>query len=299
MTTVTRPRPSRASDLAGRRVRRRLLATMLGVLAAGAAPAVACAQEQGAARRPDVHFVPTPMNVVARMLAVARVGAADTLFDLGSGDGRIVIAAARQFGARAIGIDIDPERIAESRRNADTAGVAGRVEFRQADLFETDLRSATVVTLYLLPQLNVRLRPKLFEELRPGTRVVSHDFDMGDWEPDSTMQIDARTVHYWVMPANVAGTWALTTAAGSAERRFEVRLEQQYQRLTGSATSGGRSLAVSDASLRGDSVYVTLTESGNGQSLRLAGRVRGDAMTGAIVRAGRGRAGSWRASRLR
>ena len=144
-------------------------------------------------RAPDVHFVPTPMEVVDAMLAVARVTKDDRLFDLGSGDGRIVITAAKRLGTRGVGIDIDPQRITESRRNADTAGVTRLVEFRQADLFETDLREATVVTLYLLPRLNVQLRPKLFAELRPGSRVVSHSFDMGDWIADSTQSLSGRT----------------------------------------------------------------------------------------------------------
>ena len=155
---------------------------------------------QQPARRPDVIFVPTPMEVVDSMLAVTRVTKEDRLYDLGSGDGRIVITAAKRLGTRGIGIDIDPQRIEESRRNADTAGVKNLVEFRQADLFETDLRQATVITLYLLPTLNVKLRPKLFAELRPGTRVVSHAFNMGDWEPDRTLYAGGRTVYYWVMP---------------------------------------------------------------------------------------------------
>jgi hypothetical protein len=253
-------------------------------------------QPQQAARTPDVIYVPTPFETIDRMLAVARVGRNDLLFDLGSGDGRIVIAAARKFGARGVGIDIDPQRITESRRNADTAGVTHLVEFRQADLFETDLREATVVTLYLLPQLNVKLRPKLFAELRPGTRVVSHSFDMGDWETDSTFMADGRTVHYWVMPADLAGTWALTTTEGGAERRYELRLRQQYQRATGTATVGGRQATLSAMRVRGDSVSFTLAAAGGTNPLVLTGRVAGDRITGTVARGG-ARGGAWHATR--
>lgn len=148
----------------------------------------------------DVPFVPTPDAVVDRMLEVAKVGPNDVVYDLGSGDGRIVIAAAKK-GARAVGIDIDPERIREARANARRAGVGKRVEFRQGDLFKADIQDATVVTLYLLSGVNQRLRPKLLSELKPGTRVVSHAFDMGDWKPASEEQVGSSTVYYWVVPA--------------------------------------------------------------------------------------------------
>jgi len=250
-------------------------------------------------RAPDVHFVPTPMDVVDSMLAVARVTKDDRLYDLGSGDGRIVITAAKRLGTRGVGIDIDPQRITESRRNADTAGVTRLVEFRQADLFETDLREATVVTLYLLPRLNVQLRPKLFAELRPGSRVVSHSFDMGDWIADSTQSLSGRLVYYWLMPANVEGTWVLTGAVGGTHRTYELRLQQTYQRLTGSATSGGRPVSVGGARIAGDSVMFTLTDNAGGagagaqQPLRFAGRVSAGVLSGAVD----GGAGEWRATR--
>jgi ubiquinone/menaquinone biosynthesis C-methylase UbiE len=148
----------------------------------------------------DVPFVPTPEKVVDRMLEVAKVGPNDVVYDLGSGDGRIVIAAAKKHGARGVGIDIDPERVKEARANARSAGVSDRVEFREADLFKTDLSEATVVTLYLLSSVNLQLRPKLLSELKPGTRIVSHAFDMGDWKPLKTEKVGSSTLYYWVVP---------------------------------------------------------------------------------------------------
>ena len=148
----------------------------------------------------DVPFVPTPELVVERMLDMAKVGPQDVVYDLGSGDGRIVIAAARKRGARGVGIDIDPARISESRENARKAGVTKRVEFRQEDLFKAEIGDATVVTLYLLPSLNLKLKPKLLADLKPGTRVVSYGFDMGDWKPNAAVEVFSSTVYLWVVP---------------------------------------------------------------------------------------------------
>lgn len=153
-----------------------------------------------AAHARDVPFVPTPEAVVETMLELAKVGPADVVYDLGSGDGRIVIAAAQKHGARGVGIDIDPQRIKEARDNAREAGVADRVEFRRGDLFKANLSEATVVTLYLLSSVNMQLRPKLLRELKPGTRIVSHAFDMGDWKPVESRKVAGTTVHYWVVP---------------------------------------------------------------------------------------------------
>ncbi|BCS32100.1 RNA methyltransferase [Luteitalea sp. TBR-22] len=150
-------------------------------------------------RRPDVIFVPTREVVIDAMLKAAKVTPADVVYDLGCGDGRIVVAAAK-LGARAVGIDIDPQRIKEANENAAKHGVTGKATFRQEDLFEADIREATVVTLYLLPSLNVKLRPRLLEQLKPGTRIVSHDFDMGDWAPEETIEVDGKTVYLWTVP---------------------------------------------------------------------------------------------------
>ena len=155
-------------------------------------------------REPDVIFVPTPQNVVAAMLKLANVQRGDIVYDLGCGDGRLVITAAKEHGARAVGIDINPERIKESQENARQAGVTDRVSFRNEDLFEADIKEASVVTLYLLQSLNEKLRPKLWKELKPGTRVVSHTFDMGEWKPEKEVDIEGRKIYFWRIPANPA-----------------------------------------------------------------------------------------------
>ena len=163
----------------------------------------ACAQEAPAAaeRRPDVIYVPTPQPVVDAMLKLARVRKGDILYDLGSGDGRIPITAAKVHGVHATGIDIDPDRIAEANANVKAAGVGNLVTIKRADLFTSDFRDASVVTLYLLGSLNEKLRPKLLRELKPGTRIVSHAFPMGDWKPEATRQIDGSFIYLWTVPA--------------------------------------------------------------------------------------------------
>ena len=162
------------------------------------------ADTQTPQRQPDVVYVPTPEVVVEKMLELAKVGKNDILYDLGSGDGRIPITAAKKFGTQGVGVEIRPDLIQEAQQNARQANVSDRVQFLQQDLFQTDISKATVVTLYLLPELNVKLRPKLFEELKPGTRIVSHDFNMGDWQPEQTVQVQGpdrvHTVYSWVIP---------------------------------------------------------------------------------------------------
>jgi ribosomal protein L11 methylase PrmA len=189
-----------------RRSRSCRLAALVAVLDAALAP-VAAAQSPaplplpGEYRRPDVIYIPTPPSVVTAMLELAAVGPNDVVYDLGSGDGRIPIAAVRDFGAaRAVGIDIDSQRIREAVKNLEAAGLGDRVEFLNDDLFQTDISDATVVTLYLLPELNVKLRPRLWAELKPGTRIVSHQFDMGDWKADKRLESSGRTVYFWTIP---------------------------------------------------------------------------------------------------
>src|SRR5688500_4236166 len=184
----------------------------------------ACAQTatqqapQKELRAPDVVFVPTPPDVVDAMLKVAKVGKGDVLYDLGSGDGRIPITAAQKFGiARGIGIDINPERIKEANENLRKARVGDRVRFINADLFESNLSDATVVTLYLLPELNLKLLPKLLKEVKPGTRIVSHAFDMGTWEPEQALDVNGRKVYFWTIPAPGTASHDAAMAAATAK----------------------------------------------------------------------------------
>ena len=164
-------------------------------------PLAGLAQQAGPLREPDVIYVPTPEQVVDAMLKLANVHAGDVIYDLGCGDGRMVVRAAKQYGVRGVGIDINPERIAEANDNAKQNGVTNLVTFRNEDLFEANIKEASVVTLYLLTSLNLKLRPKLWRDLKPGTRIVSHAFDMGDWKPDKKIDVDGRTVYLWTVPA--------------------------------------------------------------------------------------------------
>ena len=178
----------------------RTVVLILAMLAAASAPSAAQTAAPAQLRSPDVIFVPTPQEVVDAMLKLAKVGANDVVYDLGSGDGRIPISAAKTYGARGVGIDIDPQRIREANENLKTAGVGDKVRFLNQDLFTTNISEATVVTLYLLPSLNLKLIPKLNAELKPGTRVVSHAFDMGDAKPISTQNVNGRTIYFWTIP---------------------------------------------------------------------------------------------------
>jgi SAM-dependent methyltransferase len=184
--------------------RRRFLAGLGGLAALGASPWVYAQERPAPTRGPDVIFVPTPNEVVDAMLKMAAVTKADTVYDLGCGDGRIVITAAQRYGARGVGIDIDPERVKEATENVRKAKVADRVRIIRGDLFEADISAASVVTLYLLTNLNLKLRPKLLNDLRPGTRVVSHAFDMGDWEPENRASVLGTSVYLWRIPTKKA-----------------------------------------------------------------------------------------------
>jgi hypothetical protein len=244
-----------------------------------------------------VPYVPTPQSVVDTMLETAKVGPRDYLIDLGSGDGRIVITAAKKHGARGFGVDINPERIRESDENARLAGVTDKVFFRQQNLFETDLRDATVVTMYLLPRVNVELRPRLLE-LAPGTRLVSHDFDMGDWRPDTHLVVDAKDkygdvagksdVYYWVVPARVTGAWQWQLPMGGKPRSYELRLEQKYQVITGIARVEGREVKLQGTRLNGADIRLSFTAEINGAPVKheFSGRVDGAAINGTAALSG-------------
>jgi SAM-dependent methyltransferase len=237
-------------------------------------PSGTSAQMRTKKSEPTLIYVPTPQNVVDKMLEVAKVTKDDYVFDLGSGDGRIPITAAARYGARGFGVDINPKLIAEARRNAKLAGVADRVEFRQQDLFQTSVRDATVVGLYLFVWANVKLRPRLISELRPGSRIVAHDFPIGDdWKPDIEQDIENRTVYLWYVPAQVAGTWDVA----GGPKGLTVQLQQQYQKIEGTAAVNGRRVPLQSASLRGDAIEFTVALDG-GKPMLFRGRVNGDKM---------------------
>ncbi|KJS38398.1 MAG: hypothetical protein VR70_10120 [Rhodospirillaceae bacterium BRH_c57] len=221
----------------------------------------------------DVPFVPTPQPLVDRMLEMAEVGPDDYLIDLGSGDGRIPITAAREHGTRGLGVDLNPERVEEAQAAAREAGVEGTVEFREEDLFDTDISQATVLTMYLLPRVNLQLRPRILEELAPGTRVVSHAFDMDDWEPDARDRVNGQRAYLWIVPAKVAGQWQM---GGGPHGPVTLALAQKYQHIEGEAmTEDGTTLPLQNATLRGAEIRFTLA-SPDGMSQEYAGRVEGD-----------------------
>ena len=243
------------------------------------------------AAQPSVPYVPTPQEVVERMLEMAAVGPQDYVIDLGSGDGRIVVTAAKKFGARGFGVDLNPVRIQESLENAAKAGVTDRVAFQERNLFETDLSEASVITMYLLPRVNLQLRPKLLD-LKAGTRIVSHDFDMDDWKPDQTASMEVKAkygdapgtsqVYFWIVPAKVAGAWQWQLTVGGKPQLYELVLEQKYQALQGTVRVGGRSIKLQDARLRGDQVSLGFSAEVNGSPVKheFSGRVTGNAIAG-------------------
>ena len=229
----------------------------------------------------DVIWVPTPDELVIEMLEAARVGPQDVVVDLGSGDGKIPIAAARQFGARARGIEYNGDMVALSRRRAQEAGVADKVTFVRGDIFKESFEDATVVTMYLLPRLNERLKPTILS-LRPGTRVVSNSFDMGDWRPDATIDAGGSRAFFWVVPAKAAGVWTIPL---TTEEPVRVELVQAYQQLTGMATVAGRSSPVTDGVVRGADVTFTIQD-WRGGAWRVSGRMDGDVFKGGVMRVG-------------
>lgn len=230
----------------------------------------------------DVPYVPTPHEVVEAMLDVTGVGPGDYVIDLGSGDGRIVIAAARR-GAYGHGIDLNPVRVEEAEENARKAGVTDRVVFLEGDLFDADISRATVITMYLLSSVNLKLRPVLLEVLRPGTRIVSHSFSMGEWEPDEHIVLDNRHVYYWVIPADLSGRWEWT---GNG-RNFVMEVDQEFQKVSIDLRDGSRALVVNDPLLSGDRISFTATDRNNSSGYLFSGRIEGENISGTMqVRGG-------------
>lgn len=227
--------------------------------------------------RLDAPYIASEMEVVDAMLGLAQVRPGDYVVDLGSGDGRILIAAARSNGARGLGVDIDPARIRESNDNARAAGVSNRVAFRRQDLFETPLAEADVLTLYLLPEVNLRLRPRILAEMRAGTRVVSHDFDMGDWRWDQRRRVGRATIYLWTVPARIGGSWTLTANG----RSWPLTIEQHYQRFAGTAGTA----RIEQGQISGDRIRF-IARLGEGRQV-FEGRVAGNAMEGEGWRATR------------
>jgi hypothetical protein len=265
--------------------------TLSSVVAGCALALSAAALTTAHAASASVPYVPTPQNVVERMLDLGQVSRRDYLIDLGSGDGRIVVTAAKKHGARGYGVDLNPTRIAEANENARKAGVADKVAFYPRDLFETDLTPATVITMYLLPQVNLELRPKILQ-LRPGTRIVSHDFSMGDWKPDVHEQVEANDkyggsggrsdVYLWIVPARVAGSWQSQLQLRGKPVNYELALKQAYQTLTGSARVGSRSVPIQNGKIEGERVSFDFTAEVDGAPVKhhFSGRAEGDAIAG-------------------
>ena len=259
-------------------------ASVLRSLAAATVMLLASTAGSLAQDRPklDVIFVPTPMQVVERMLAIAEVKKGEFLIDLGCGDGRIPVTAAKKYGARALGVDLDPDRIQEANENVKKNGVGNMVEIRRQNLFETEIEKADVISMYLLTQLNLRLRPKLLD-LKPGTRLVSHAFSMGDWMPEQKETMSPRyDVYLWIVPAKVEGRWSVQRG----EKQFTVEFNQKYQMLTGTAQVDGKSVPVENGRLRGKEI--TFDVQVEGQSGTFRGEVDGGTIKGS---------GAWTAKR--
>ncbi|MCL4800660.1 MAG: class I SAM-dependent methyltransferase [Burkholderiales bacterium] len=284
----------------------------LRALLAGACAAALLLPQVAAAQGGDAPYVPTPQVVVDAMLRMARVGPGDYLIDLGSGDGRIVITAAKRYGARGLGVDLDASLLALANDAAGREGVAGLVDFRRQDLFETDLAPATVITSYLLPEMNLKLRSKLLA-LAPGTRIVAHDYHFGDWPPDErqTLRVPEKKVgdpgtsyvYLWVVPAQVAGRWRTEVAAGDGNAApIELEITQSFQAIGGHAVVGARRVPLHGAHLQGADIHFAVDVASSGTSRRhsFRGRAAGDAIVGVVsVReAGAWRERDWRAARV-
>lgn len=241
----------------------------------------------------DVVWVPTPDELVERMLDMAKVTSNDYVMDLGSGDGRIAIAAAKR-GARAVGIEYNPDMVELSKRNAKAAGVANKAQFMKADLFEADLSKATVITMYLLPRINLQLRPKLLD-LKPGTRIVSHAFDLGDWKSDNEAKVEGREAYLWIVPAKIGGNWRITYPDDKTREPLELRLTQNYQLIWGHAVRGEQSTELARPWLTGTQIRFDVADASAADTY--AGEVKGNRMEGTVKSDG-GATTRWVATRI-
>ena len=278
--------------------RRHLLAAfmMVAMVAGGACvpivpSTVAYEPEMGQLGKDSV-WAPTPDRLIERMLQMADTGPADLVIDLGSGDGRIPVMAAKRFGARGLGVEFDPDLVAYSNRLAAREGVAGRVTFLRQDLFETDLSQGSVIAMYISPAVTLKLRPKLLA-LKPGTRIVTHQFTMGDWEPDEMARVESAPGYLWIVPANAAGRWRLQIA----DQHYVIDLRQTYQMLSGTAISNGKSSPLLAARVRGKAIRFSIIDA-NGDSRMFNGTIGALSMQGSTRVQVRGIAATgWRAQR--
>jgi precorrin-6B methylase 2 len=242
----------------------------------------------------DVVWVPTPNEVVERMLTMAQTKPEDYVIDLGAGDGKIAIAAAKKFGARSLGIEYNPDMAALAQRNAQAAGVQGKAQIVQGDIFVTDFTQATVLTMYLLPSLNMKLRPQILA-MRPGTRVVTHAFNMEDWEADEASDVDGRRVYLWIVPANVSGRWAMELSGAGGSEKLSLNLDQKYQKIEGVAYLGSTLAGLREPRLSGFRIGFAYVDN-SGVRRDFNGRVTGNAMEGSFRTDG-GAEGRWTATK--
>ena len=242
----------------------------------------------------DVVWVPTPDEVVERMLTMAQTKPDDYVIDLGAGDGKIAIFAVKKFGAKSMGVEYNPDMVAYGQKNAQAAGVTGKAQIVHGDIFATDFTQATVLTMYLLPSLNMRLRPQILA-MRPGTRVVTHAFNMEDWEPDESSDVDGRRVYFWVVPASVAGRWTLEMSGGGNSEKVSLNLEQKFQRIEGVAYLGPVLAGLREPRLSGFRISFAYVD-GRGVRRDFSGRVTGATMEGSY-RTDSGQEGRWSAAK--
>ena len=280
-----------------RAIPRGILAALAAALLVTASPAYAQQKDfkpHVGQQGKDVVWVPTPDEVVERMLNMAQAKPEDYVIDLGAGDGKIAIAAAKQFGARSLGVEYNPDMVALAQRNAQAAGVLGKAQIVQGDIFVTDFTQATVLTLYLLPSLNMKLRPQILA-MRPGTRVVAHAFNMEDWEPDETSDVDGRRVYLWIVPASAAGRWTLELSGAGASEKLGLNFDQKFQRIEGVAYLGPILAGLREPRLSGFRISFAYVDN-HGVRRDFTGRVSGSTMEGSFRTDG-GAEGHWTAAR--